>query len=95
MDFDRYDFVGRCLQSNGKTNEQESFESTCSELSAVQLDDDRKMIHSDDYFELVGWYLHHRFHWREYRRGERSILGVLTSATEQRRIESAAIVCKA
>lgn len=80
VDFDRYDFVGRCLQSNGKTNEQARFESTCSELDAIQLDDDRKVIHSDDYLELVGWYLHHRYRWQGYRRGERSILGVLESA---------------
>ena len=94
VDFDRYDFVGRCLQSNGKTNEQESFESTCTELSAVQLDDDRKMIHSDDYFELVGWYLHHRYHWREYRRGERSILGVLTSALNSEELSEQPLFAK-
>ncbi len=80
VDFDRPDFVGRCLQSNGKTNEQARFESTCTELGTIQLDDERKVIHSDDYLELVGWYLHHRYHWRGYRRGERSILGVLDSA---------------
>ena len=82
VDFDRQDFVARCLQSNGKANEQERFESTCTQLSTVQLDDDRKMIHGDDYFELVGWYLHHRYHWRGYRRGERSLIGVLTSALD-------------
>ena len=80
VDFDRNDFLGRCLQSNGKTNEQERFESKCTELSAIKLDDDRKLIHSDDYFELVGWYLHRRYHWRPYRRGERSLLGVFAPA---------------
>lgn len=78
--FNRDEFVDRCLQSNAKTDEKDRFESTCVELSSVELDDDRMGIHSDDYLELVGWYLHHRYHWRGYRRGERSILEPLTAA---------------
>ena len=80
VDFDRNDFVRRCLQRSGKADEQARFESACSDLGAIQLDDDRKVIHSDDYVELLGWYLHHHYRWRGYRRGERSILGVLESA---------------
>ena len=80
VEFNRRVFVDRCLQRNSRTGEQDRFESTCTELSTVDLDDHRKAIHSDDYLELVGWFLHHHYRWSGYRRGERSILEHLTAA---------------
>ena len=80
VEFRRDDFVRRCLQRNGRTSEEDIFETTCAMLRSVHLGDDRQGIHSDDYLELLGWYLHHHHHWGGYRRGERSILDPLTSA---------------
>ena len=77
--FDREDFVNRWLQTNNRVRDRDEFEFTCADLDAVHLDDFRKGVHSEDYLELVGWYLHHYYHWRGYRGEARSILGPLTA----------------
>ena len=82
--FDGNDFVSRCLDSNGRRGEREIFDKACSELQAVRLNDPRKGIHSDDYFELVGWYLGSERRWRGYSRGKRSVMPVLLSALDPR-----------
>ena len=61
---------------------RDRFYSTCEELKAVDLDDVRKSIHSEDYLELLGWYLHRRFNWGGYHAGRRSILANLTPALD-------------
>ena len=77
IEFDREQFVTRCLNSNGRHRDRTAFEDVCNELQAVILDDRRKGIHGNDYIELLGWFLRKHRKWRGYARGERSILTVL------------------
>lgn len=84
--FDRMEFVTRYLNAASKISERVEFESSCTELMSVRLDDARKGIRSGDYLELLGWYLHHRCGWPSYRREERSILPDLTVRLDAARL---------
>ena len=80
--FDRNNFIRKYLNSNGRHSEQAVFEGVCKQLQTVSLSDPRQGIHSDDYFELIGWYLNQRRNWPGYRKGCRSIMPNLTAALE-------------
>ena len=75
--FDKSKFITRYLNSASKFNERNTFDSICTKLMSVHLDDARKGIHSADYLELLGWYLNRRCNWHGYRSEERSILSHL------------------
>ena len=79
---DRTEFVSRCLNSHSKFGNRAQFESSCDRLRSVQVDDDRKIIHAEDFLELLGWCLKKRTGWTEYRAGKRSILSTLLNALE-------------
>ena len=80
--FDRNEFLGRCLDSNSRRKERDTFDELCSELQTIYLDNPRQSIHSEDYYELIGWYLRRRRGWQGYRVGERSIMANLMSALD-------------
>ena len=82
--FDKSDFVNRCLDANGRRNERTMFDELCRELQTVYLDNPRKSIHGDDYYELIGWYLRRRRGWDGYRQGNRSIMANLVAALDDR-----------
>ena len=82
ISFDRAEFIDRCLKSENKMSERDEFEATCNALRCVDLNDDKEGIHSDDYVELLGWYLHRKRSWPGYRRGGRSILPILRPALD-------------
>ena len=82
--FDRSNFIDRCLDSRAKRNDRAMFEDTCTDLRSVSLRDPRQGIHSDDYSELIGWYLQRRRGWRGYSSGQRSIMSHLTAALDAR-----------
>ena len=77
IEFDRDEFVTRCLNSNSRLRDRAEFEEVCRRLQTVHLDDPRMGIHGDDYIELFGWFLRNHHNWRGYSRGERSALAVL------------------
>ena len=80
--FDRSDFLKRLLSSASKTKRRGDFDSSFNQFAAIKLDDERKAIHSEDYLELLGWYLNKRYQWKDYRRGKRSILPTLIVALD-------------
>ena len=82
--FDKTEFINRCLNSSARQHERSAFDELCEELQAVCLSDPKQIIHGEDYFELLGWYLRHRWNWQGYRRGERSIMANLMAALDDR-----------
>ena len=82
--FDKTDFINRCLNSSARQHERSAFDELCEELQAVCLSDPKQIIHGEDYFELLGWYLRRRWNWQGYRRGERSIMANLMVALDDR-----------
>ena len=79
---DRGRYMANQMTSAARMDQIQEFDSTCVQLSAVKLDDPRKVIHGEDYLELLGWYLSRRFNWRGYSRGERSAFSILMSSVE-------------
>ena len=80
--FDRDGFVASTLNSAVRMDQKEEFETVCKRLAAVPVDDPRRVIHGEDYLELLGWYLRRRFNWDGYRREKRSILRAIRPAIE-------------
>ena len=82
--FDKTEFINRCLNSSARQHERSAFDELCEELQAVCLSDPKQIIHGEDYFELLGWYLRRRWNWQGYRSGERSIMANLMVALDDR-----------
>ena len=74
ISFNETQFMERCLNANARMAQRNQFDLSCARLKSIQLDDERKGIHSDDYLELLGWYVHRRYSWNGYSAGKRSIL---------------------
>ena len=82
--FDKDVYVTRCLNKNKRRSESTTFNRVREELKAVHLDDFRKSIIGNDYFELLGWYLRKRCGWRGYARDQRSVMFILLLALDDR-----------
>lgn len=54
---DEVRLVRRYLSSNQRAGSLEEFNRARSELSALQVDDVRKAIHCEDFFDVLGWYI--------------------------------------
>lgn len=80
--FDRSDFVHRCLNASDMQDERATLEALCNNLAVIKLNDPKHSIHSEDYFELIGWYLARRCNWSGYARGKRSIMSNLIVALD-------------
>ena len=86
--FDRAQFVTNYLVNNGKGGRRDEFESECNRLTSAVPQDDRQCIRGDDFVELLGWYLHERFHWSGYQSGRRSTLPFLRTALETEQLST-------
>ena len=82
--FNRGEFVNRSLSSNQRQKKADLFGKLYDTLETVMLSDIRKSIHGDDYFELLGWYLHCEKNWRGYSKDQRSAMKLLLATLEER-----------
>ena len=80
--FDSGRFVNNYLSTNGRARHRDEFESACNGLTNAVPIDDRQCIRGGDFVELLGWYLHERFHWSGYRSNDRSALPFLRMALQ-------------
>ena len=85
--FNKSSFVKRYLSKNNKLRDRAHFDQAYDALDLVPVSDPRMKIHSEDYLELLGWFISRKPRWRRYKERDQPVKHVLLASLDTLRLQ--------